>query len=300
MNAEEILTTLKKLGKPQTAAIYKRHGSGDKVFGVLTSEIAKLQKKIKVDHALAMELWKTGNAEARVLALQVADPVKLTRADADGLVKDGPVRFVGCYLSGLLARSPIAEKTMRAWMTVAGRGHAARWATESSAFRLKDDPDSVSDADAGKVLATIEKEIHRSPNWARYAMNGALISIGVYKPALRKKAHRGGQAHRQGRGRPRRDELQDARRRSLHREGVEAEALPVTSKGESLHEKRHARLRGTRGHGAGRRCPQSSPGSIGSATRSTARSHFRRRKRRGAPATGAGPAGSSIAWIPSA
>jgi hypothetical protein len=38
------------------------------------------------------------------------------------------------------------------------------------------------------VLATIEKEIHRSPNWARRAMNGALISIGVAKPTLRKKA----------------------------------------------------------------------------------------------------------------
>ena len=54
--------------------------------------------------------------------------------------------------------------------------------------RLRDDASSVSDADALKVLATIEKEIHRSPNWARRAMNGALIGIGVYKPALRKKA----------------------------------------------------------------------------------------------------------------
>jgi hypothetical protein len=54
--------------------------------------------------------------------------------------------------------------------------------------RLKDDPGSVSDADAEAVLATIEKEIHRSPNWARRAMNGALISIGIYKPALRKQA----------------------------------------------------------------------------------------------------------------
>ena len=41
--------------------------------------------------------------------------------------------------------------------------------------RLRDDPESVSDADAGKMLATIEKEIHRSLNWARYAMNGAVI-----------------------------------------------------------------------------------------------------------------------------
>ena len=187
MTAQEILATLKKLGKPQTAAIYKRHLSGDNVCGVLTSELAKLQKKIKVDHALALELWKTGNAEARILALQVADPEKLTRADADGLLKDGPVRFVGCYLSGLLGRSPIAEETMRAWMKSPDE-FTREMGYGILGVRLKDDPESVTDADAEKFLATIEKEIHRSPNWARYAMNGALISIGLFKPELRKKA----------------------------------------------------------------------------------------------------------------
>lgn len=187
MNLQKILTTLKKLGKPQTAAIYKRHGSGDNVFGVLTTEIAKLQKKIKVDHALAMELWKTGNVEARVLALQVADPEKLARADAEGLVKDGPVRFLGCYLSDLLARSPIAEEMMRAWMKSPDE-FPREMGYGILGVRLKDDPGSVSDAEAEKVLATIEKEIHRAPNRARYAMNGALISIGIFKPTLRKNA----------------------------------------------------------------------------------------------------------------
>ena len=187
MNTEEVLATLKKLGKPQTAAIYRRYGTGEQVFGVLTSEIAKLQRKIKVNHALAMELWKTGNAEARVLALQIADPENLTRSDAEGLIQDGPVRFIGCYLSGLLARSPIAEETMRAWMKSPDEAHR-EMGYGILGVRLKDDPDSVGDADAEKVLATIEKEIHRSPNWARYAMNGALISIGVFKPALRMKA----------------------------------------------------------------------------------------------------------------
>ena len=187
MDTQEVLSTLKKLGKPQTAAIYRRHGSGEQVFGVLTSEIAKLQKKIKVNHALAMELWKTGNAEARVLALQVTDPEKLTRADAEGLVQDGPVRFIGPYLSALLARSRIAEETMRAWMKSQDE-FRREMGYGILAVRLKDDQDSVSDADAARMLVTIEKEIHRSPNWARYAMNGALISIGVFKPALRKKA----------------------------------------------------------------------------------------------------------------
>ncbi len=187
MNAQEILATLKRLGKPQTAAIYKRHGSGDNVFGVLTSEIAKLQKKINVDHALAQDLWETGNVEARVLALQIADPQQLTQADMDGLLADGPVRFLGCYLSALLSRSPTAEKTMRAWMK--SRDEFVReMGYGILSCRLKDDPGLVSDADAEKVLKTIEKEIHRSPNWARYAMNVALISVGIYKPDLRKEA----------------------------------------------------------------------------------------------------------------
>lgn len=187
MNAQDILATLKKLGKPQTAAIYKRHGAGDNVCGVLTSELVKLQKKIKVDHALAMELWKTKNAEARALALKVADPGKVTRADADRFIKDGTVRFVGYDLADLLARSPVADDTMRAWMNAPDET-AREMGYRLLAVRLRDDPDSISDADAEQVLATIAEEIHGSPNWARYAMNGALISIGVYKPALRKKA----------------------------------------------------------------------------------------------------------------
>lgn len=186
MNAQEALATLKKAGKPQTAAIYKHYGTGDNVFGTLTSEIAKLKKKIKVDHGLALELWKTGNAEARALALQVADAEKLTPADAARFLKDS-TRFTSFYLSELLARSPIAEKTMRAWMK-SRDGSAREMGYSIVSMRLKNDPESISDADAAKMLATIEREIHKSSNWARYAMNGALIGIGVFKPALRKKA----------------------------------------------------------------------------------------------------------------
>ncbi len=187
MNVEDILALLKALGKPQTAAIYKRHGSGDNVYGVLTSEITKIKKKIKVDHALAMDLWNTGNAEARILALLIADPARLSQADAEALVEEGSVRFHGCYLSDLLARGPIADATMRAWMQSKEEG-TREMGYGILGIRLKDDPESISDADAEKIMATIEEEIHHSPNWARYAMNGALISIGVFKPTLQTKA----------------------------------------------------------------------------------------------------------------
>ena len=184
MDAQSVLTTLKKFAKPQTAAIYKRHGSGENVFGVLTSEIAKLHKKIKLDHALALELWKTGNAEARALALLIADPAKLTRRDADRFLKDGPIGFVGCYLAPLVARSAIADETMRAWMKSKDELTREMGFGVLSA-RLKDDPDCITDRDAEKLVETIESQIHASPNKARHAMNGALIAIGTFKPSLR-------------------------------------------------------------------------------------------------------------------
>jgi 3-methyladenine DNA glycosylase AlkD len=187
MSAHEILATLKKLGKPQTAAIYKRHGAGDNVFGTLTSEIVKLQKKIKVDHALATELWRTGNAEARILALQVSDPERLTRADADRLLQEGQIRFLGCYLAGLLSRSPIGRETMCSWMASSDE-FTREMGYGILGVILKDEPDSVSDAAAAKILKTIEDEIQASPNWARHAMNGALISIAIFKASLRNKA----------------------------------------------------------------------------------------------------------------
>lgn len=187
MDAVAILASLKKSGKLQTAAIYKRHGAGDDVFGTLTSEIAKLQKKIKVDHALAGELWKTGNAEARVLALQVSDPQRLTRADADRLLQEGQTRFLGCYLAKLLSRSPIARETMRAWMTSSDESTREIGYGLLSAL-LQDEPGALGEAEADEFLATIEREIHASPNRARHAMNGALISIGVFQPACRDRA----------------------------------------------------------------------------------------------------------------
>lgn len=187
MTSTEILATLKKLGKPQRAEIYRRQCPWDDVFGVLTSDVAKIAKKIKVDHALAKDLWNTGNIEARMLALQIADPAKLSRSAADKLVKDGPAHGVGAWLTELVARSPIADDAMRAWMK-SKEDSFREMGYGILAKRLRDDPDSVSDADAARILVTIEKEIQGSPNWGRYAMNSALIGIGVWKPKLRAQA----------------------------------------------------------------------------------------------------------------
>ena len=44
------------------------------------------------------------------------------------------------------------------------------------------------DAYLEKYLKTIESKVHTSKNWVKYAMNNALINIGVRNAALQKKA----------------------------------------------------------------------------------------------------------------
>lgn len=187
MTFNETMSTLKKLGTAQAVKIYKRHGGGDNVFGVSFANLYKLQKQIKCDHALAMELWTSGNLDARFLATLIADPAKLTAEDAESWLTDPNAPALVGEVSKLFARAPFAKKKMVEWM------------------RVKEDPKrscgysllgcaltfggvEITDAECAKILETIEKEIHASPNRARLAMNNALIAIGGYRPALTAKA----------------------------------------------------------------------------------------------------------------
>ena len=74
------LRELRALGKEGTARIYARHGVSDPVLGVSYASLARLVKRLGVDHELALGLWDTGVHEARVLATRIADPERLSRA----------------------------------------------------------------------------------------------------------------------------------------------------------------------------------------------------------------------------
>src|ERR1700752_3121875 len=88
MTFTEAMAELQSLGTEQNRKIYQRHGSGPNLFGVSFANFGKLKKKLKVDHALALELWASGNFDARTLALMIADPSKVTGKLAEEWVKD--------------------------------------------------------------------------------------------------------------------------------------------------------------------------------------------------------------------
>ncbi len=175
MDYTSVMAQLKKLGTEQARKTYARHGA-TKSFGVSFAEIYKLQKQIKQDHALAERLWASGYSEAQVLAALVADPARVTTSLADQRIKIADSYATADYLAGLVAKSPVAQKKMQQWMESPKEVHRTA-GYHMLAFRLRDGA-ALSTADCHRILQTIEKEIHASPNRARYAMNNALIAIG--------------------------------------------------------------------------------------------------------------------------
>ena len=74
MTAKDVLVQLKALGSEQTKKTLLRHGAREPFFGVKVADLKTLQKKIKTDHALALDLYASGNSDAMYLAGLIADP----------------------------------------------------------------------------------------------------------------------------------------------------------------------------------------------------------------------------------
>ena len=185
LSADALLATLRQLGKPSAAAIYRRHGAAGEVWGVSFADLAALAKRIKTDHALARSLWASRVVDAQTLALMVADPAALTPAAAGRWLRESRAPVLLHYLALLVARTDFAADLAAAWAK--SPDDFTRTAGYSLLGALLVNG-SLTDAACRKSLAQIEKTIHASPNRARHAMNMAVIAIGVHKPALEQDA----------------------------------------------------------------------------------------------------------------
>ena len=68
MTAEEIVKELKPLGKDSYKKVLLNHGIREPMFGVKIEDMKKIQKRIKKDYQLALELYDTGISDAMYLA----------------------------------------------------------------------------------------------------------------------------------------------------------------------------------------------------------------------------------------
>jgi 3-methyladenine DNA glycosylase AlkD len=182
MLLQDVMSKLESLGTEQTRKTYRRHGSGDNVFGVLFGDLKALAKKIKTDHELACQLWDTGNVDARSLATMILDPKQLDEKTASSWISQLDYYALAMLLAGSIAQSNFAHKAINEWID-SDNQYIRQSGYDTLAHLLKSN-DSISNSDCQKFLDKIERELDAAPNRVRYSMNGALIAIGIYKPEL--------------------------------------------------------------------------------------------------------------------
>lgn len=186
MTFTQTMTSLEQAGTAQNRKVYARHGCKAPMFGVSFAHLGRLTKQIKTDHVLAEQLWKCGNHDARILAMMIADPSKVTVRQARSWAKDLNCYALSDYLGKLVGRSLIADEMMTIWTADTSEFVATTgWVVVALVALNGTDK---SDDFFKTWIDRIERSIQSSKNWVKYAMNGALIAIGGGRPGLTARA----------------------------------------------------------------------------------------------------------------
>lgn len=185
MTTAKVLKELKALGDDKRRAFNAKNGVNDDQFGVPMGDIRSVAKKLKSDHALGLELWKTGNFEARLVAALIMKPKNLSASELDAMVRDADTMQLAEWLSSYIVKEhPEKENLRLRWMTDK-HPCAARFGWSLTAERVNKSPDGL---DLPGLLDRIESDMANAHPHAQWTMNATLAVIGIHHPKFRKRA----------------------------------------------------------------------------------------------------------------
>lgn len=182
MTVPEVLSELAALEDPKVRAANEKRGDD---HGLNLAKLRALAKRIKTDHALAKELWSTGETSARLLALLISKPREFTADELDAMLRETrPPKVNDWFVNYIAKKTPLAEEMRLRWFddanpTVA----AAAWSLTSE--RVAKTPDGL---DLEHLLDLIERDMKDAPKRPQWSMNETLAQIGIHHPAHRGRA----------------------------------------------------------------------------------------------------------------
>jgi len=182
---KDTLAQLEALGNEKVRAQNRRNGAGDNQFGVKLGDIRKLAAKIKTEHALGTALWKTGNIDARLLAILLIDPKKLSGKELDRMVRSVGVANVADWLNSYIVRQYPDKETLRQKWIADDDPWAARSGWDLTSERIGKKPEGL---DLSALLDRIESEMGDAAPEAQWTMNFCLAGIGIHFPKYRERA----------------------------------------------------------------------------------------------------------------
>ena len=189
MTAKDIVAELTKLGTAQTKKTWMNHGAQEPCFGVKIEDMKKIQKRVKMDYQLALDLYDTGIADAMYLAGLIADDAKMTKKDLQKWIKGATTVWVAEYtVPWVTSASPHGQELALKWIESKDAVIAsAGWQTYSSMVAIKEDAGLDLD-EIKSLLQRVGNSIHLQPNRVKYVMNGFVIAVACHVKPLHKLA----------------------------------------------------------------------------------------------------------------
>src|SRR5881409_2709723 len=117
MKATAIVDELKPLGKETYKKVLLNHGVKEPFFGVKIEDLKKIQKRVKKDYQLALDLYNSGIYDAMYLAGLIADDPKMTKADLQRWVEKANCAMLSEYtVPWVAAESEHGRELALAWI----------------------------------------------------------------------------------------------------------------------------------------------------------------------------------------
>src|SRR3954469_11473024 len=185
MTAAEIVEELKALGSESIKKVLLKHGIQEPLLGVKVEELKKIQKRIKKDYQLALDLYDTGIYDAMYLAGLIADDQKMTKKDLQRWVENATSEALCSYTVPWVAtEGRFGWELGLKWIESKKPSVAAAgWSTLVGLVAMKDDSE-LDLAALKKLLQRVEASVHKAPNRVRYAMMMFVIALGTYVKPL--------------------------------------------------------------------------------------------------------------------
>jgi len=181
MTAKEILSQLKEMGSESTRKVLAKHGGPSNQYGVKIEDLKKIQKKVRKDYELSLELYDSGISDAQYLAGLIAHETKMTKKDLQHWADMASWSQTSEYaVAWIAAESNHGWELGLKWIDSKKENvQSSGWATLANIVALKQDEE----LDLVKIKALLHrlvKEIASAGNRVRYTMNSFIISIGGY------------------------------------------------------------------------------------------------------------------------
>ncbi len=185
---DEVLGFLRAAANPASRAEMARVGIvGAHRLGVPVPQMRRIAKVNGRDHALALALWKTGIADARIVASMIADPAKLTEHDMEAWARDFDSWDVVDQVCGnLFDKTPFARRKILQW-SKRDEEYVKRASFVLIACLAWHDK-KAADAEFLAWLPLIAGAATDERNFVRKAVNWALRNIGKRNTALNQAA----------------------------------------------------------------------------------------------------------------